>query len=117
LKQSNDHLWYNSYLMEKAKHIKIPVIISIQQVSNNTIIHQRRKIFTLDKTDEIVTVIEAVASRSGKPVADILHQFSLDTVKDKLEKDVELQKIINNFENQFKSKLRVEISLDGSISW
>jgi hypothetical protein len=103
--------------MGNTKHINIPLLITIQQVSSNVIIHQRRESFTIDKTDEIVAAIEAVAARSGKPVADVLQQFSLDLVKDKLAKDGALQKLITNFENQTKSKLRLDISLAGTINW
>jgi len=70
------------HLMGNAKHLNIPLLITIQQVSSDVIIDQRRESFTIDKTDEIVAAIEVVAARSGKPVADVLQQFSLDLVKD-----------------------------------
>jgi hypothetical protein len=44
-------------------------------------------------------------------------QGSLDLVKDKLAKDEAFQKLITNFENQTKSKLRLVISLAGAINW
>jgi hypothetical protein len=100
-----------------AQHINIPLLITIHQVSSNVVIHQRRESFAIDKTDEIVAAVEAVAARSGKPIADVLQQFSLDLVKAKLANDRVLQKLITNFENQTKSKLRLEISLDGSVNW
>jgi hypothetical protein len=103
--------------MGNAKHINITLLITIQQVSSNVIIHQRQESYTIDKTDEIVAAIESVAAKSGKPVTDVLQQFSLDLVKEKLAKDGALQKLITNFENQIKSKLRLDISLAGAINW
>jgi hypothetical protein len=103
--------------MVKAQQIIIPVLITIHQASDNTIIHQREDSFTIDKTDEVMAFLQAAATRSGKPAADVLRQLSLNAVQDKLEKDAKLQKIINGFENTIKSKVRIAVTIDGKIIW
>ena len=93
------------------------ILITVHLETDNTIIHQREDVFIVDKTDEITQALQAVAQRSGKPVEEVLRQFSLDTVKDKLARDEELQKIVKDFENKIKAKTRTIITLNGSITW
>src|SRR5436190_282455 len=99
------NLWYNRPTMTKAKPVEIPVLITVHLETDNTIIHQRNQVFIVEKTDEVTQALQAVAQRAGKPVAEVLEQFSLDTVKDKLAEDEELQKIIKDFENKIKAKV------------
>jgi hypothetical protein len=103
--------------MAKAQLIKVPVVITIHELPDNTVVYQRRDIFTIEKTDAIVTALHAVAIRSGQPVAKVLEQFSRQAVEDKLAKDAGLQKIINDFKKEKKVELRLAVILDGAIVW
>jgi len=86
--------------MTKAKQIKIPILITVHRETDNSIIYQRKDIFTVDETDEVTQTLQAVAQRTGRPVEEVLERFSLETVQEKLAKDEELQKIIKDFECQ-----------------
>ena len=101
--------------MAKAKQIEIPVLLSLE--TNNSIIYQRERVFLVDRTDEITQALQAVAQRSGKPVAEVIKQFALETVKDQIAKDNELQKIVKDFKNKMKAKVRLDVTLNSSINW
>src|SRR2546423_8426679 len=103
--------------MAKVKQVEIPVLITVHVATDNTIIHQREDIFAIDKTDAVTEALQAVAARAGKPVVEVLQQFALVTVQEKLAKDEKLQKIVRDFENKIKAKVRLDIALNGPITW
>ena len=103
--------------MAKAKQIEIPVLVTTRLETDNSIIYQREQVFLVDRTDAITQALQAVAQRSGKPVAVVMKQFALETVKDQIAKDKELQKIVKDFENKMKAKVRLDVTLNSSINW
>ena len=102
--------------MAKAKQIEIPVLVTTRLETDNSIIYQREQVFLVDRTDEITQALQAVAQRSGKPVAEVIKQFTLETVKDQIAKDEKLQKIVKDFKNKIKAKVRLDVTLNGSIT-
>ena len=64
--------------MAKAKQIEIPVLVTTRLETDNSIMYQREQVFLVDRTDAITQALQAVAQRSGKPVAEVMKQFSRD---------------------------------------
>jgi len=103
--------------MAKAKQIEIRVLVTTRLETDNSIMYQREQVFLVDRTDAITQALQAVAQRSGKPVAEVIKQFALETVKDQIAKDKELQKIVKDFENKIKATVRLDVTLNSSINW
>jgi hypothetical protein len=69
------------------EQVDIPIVFTIRQASDNTVLYQDHQTFTIVRTDHIATLLEGAARRSGRPAAKILEKLVLTAVQDQLRED------------------------------